>query len=332
MKSKSCRIITRASCPRQGRSLLLVLSVLVTGLLSACSDPVREHLDEAQFFMKQREWKLAEKSLQKALDKKPEHAQANNLLGLLYQQTDRHEQSLDPFKIALDSFESDSDKATVTNNIGLSYDHLGQTDKAIEYYQKALEIDARSVIALVNLGTVYVNTQDFAQAIELFRQALELQSDHGPALKNLAETCLYAKRWEEAIQTFNKLRETYPPLTDYAFCQMAYAYYEKGDLAMANRYYGLSLGLNPESSIAHAGYALVLAADEEDEERFAKAFQELDLAEKLNPQSFFVHRNRGLIQKMAGNEEEALASWRKALEIDPNHTEILAWVEAAASQ
>nr|2AVP_A Chain A, synthetic consensus TPR protein [Methanothrix harundinacea 6Ac] len=59
-------------------------------------------------------------------------------------------------------------------NLGNAYYKQGDYDEAIEYYQKALELDPRSAEAWYNLGNAYYKQGDYDEAIEYYQKALEL--------------------------------------------------------------------------------------------------------------------------------------------------------------
>lgn len=88
-------------------------------------------------------------------------------------------------EMIVDKIEDKQLNSVNANNLGLCYSSLGRYDKAIEYYQRALELDgelnARGDIAvtMANLGTVYSNKGDIRRAIEYQEHALEIFKELG---------------------------------------------------------------------------------------------------------------------------------------------------------
>jgi len=82
-------------------------------------------------------------------------------------------------------------------NLGLAYSGLGQVEKAIEYYEKALVIareigDRRGEGAnLGNLGNAYRNLGQVEKAIEYYEQSLMIGREiKDPRIINFCETQL----------------------------------------------------------------------------------------------------------------------------------------------
>jgi adenylate cyclase len=83
-----------------------------------------------------------------------------------------------------------------------------------------------------------------------------------------------------------------------------------GGLAAAER----ALALNPDLAEAHAVKARILS----EENRIADARREIDSALRLNPESYQVNRNAGLLSFRQKQLEEAGAYWEKAMTVEEN--------------
>src|SRR5437016_3331402 len=83
-----------------------------------------------------------------------------------------------------------------------------------------------------------------------------------------------------------------------------------GGLAAAER----ALALNPDLAEAHAVKARILS----EENRIADARREIDSALRLNPESYQVNRNAGLLSFRQKRLEEAGAYWEKAMTVEEN--------------
>ncbi|GAA4962960.1 hypothetical protein GCM10023315_09090 [Algibacter aquimarinus] len=105
---------------------------------------------------------------------------------------------LENFKV---SYEADICKSHVYNNLGISFNELGQFDKSIEYHKKALQLrkklnDKNRVDnSLNNIGFVYKNLKQFDIALGFFNQILanvnlikERPSFYALVLDNYANT------------------------------------------------------------------------------------------------------------------------------------------------
>ena len=101
--------------------------------------------------------------------------------------------------------------ATTLNNIGLVYDRMGQRDKALEYYNKALpiseEVGDRGGLAttLNNIGLVYNKMGQRDKALEYYNKALPIMEEVGDrygqsiTLYNMAMIYRAQGRFVEAV-------------------------------------------------------------------------------------------------------------------------------------
>jgi len=72
------------------------------------------------------------------------------------------------------ALEIDPKLALACNNKGLALDSLGKSNEAIEYYDKALEIDPKLALAWNNKGLALNKLENYQEAIEYYDKALEI--------------------------------------------------------------------------------------------------------------------------------------------------------------
>jgi tetratricopeptide (TPR) repeat protein len=112
-------------------------------------------------------------------------------------------------------------------NLGLAYVQAGETDKALEAFQKAIELRPDLIEAYINMGGVYFQQGKLEESIRANQQALELRPDALQAHSNLAFAYLQKADWEAAIEAAERALEIDPALP--------VAYYH---LAIANHHLG----------------------------------------------------------------------------------------------
>ena len=71
--------------------------------------------------------------------------------------------------------------------MGIAYDKQKEYDKAIEAYQKALEINPNDDTTYYNMGIAYGNQEEYDKAIETYQKALEINPKRKSAYTNLFE-------------------------------------------------------------------------------------------------------------------------------------------------
>lgn len=92
--------------------------------------------------------------------------------------------------------------------LGHLYFDTGQPEKAIEMYQKALEINPNDANVRTDMGTMYRNLGNFDEAIEEFRKSASIDPKHEQSRYNLGVTLYQDKNdlkgaadaWEELLK------------------------------------------------------------------------------------------------------------------------------------
>ena len=75
-------------------------------------------------------------------------------------------------------------RTVVYTNRGIAYGNKQQYDRAIEDFNKAIELDPRDDIAYYNRGRAYENKQQYDRAIEDYNKAIELNPRFDKAYSN----------------------------------------------------------------------------------------------------------------------------------------------------
>ncbi|GEM_PF-1081800 len=130
--------------------------------------------------------------------------------------------ALEKYRVAEETFLKDDDHIglrSVYNNMGVVYCKWKDWDRALEYFQKNLDLDERapnpslSTVILVNLGNIHSWSQDFAAARECYQRALSLahqhNNDYGEGLANAQMGSLLVKqnKLNEAMEYLNRSLE-----------------------------------------------------------------------------------------------------------------------------
>ncbi len=102
------------------------------------------------------------------------------------------------------------DIAIMYNKIGIAYHQLGELDRALEHYQKALQIDPNYAEAINNIGTVYYARKRYRQAIEYYQKALKLAPRSASIYSNLGTAYFARKKYKEAFEAYQKALEIDP--------------------------------------------------------------------------------------------------------------------------
>jgi tetratricopeptide (TPR) repeat protein len=100
--------------------------------------------------------------------------------------------------------------------LGLSYRNLGRFDEAKQQFNKGLALDARNSSCLFNLGFIAERQGGAAAAEGYFQKALAVNPDYSDALLELANMRIAAKKFPEAEELLHRfVRSSHDPATGY---------------------------------------------------------------------------------------------------------------------
>ena len=164
-------------------------------------------------------------------------------------------------------------------NLGNDLQELGQLERAVENYRRALEIYPDYAEAHSNLGNVLRDLGQLGEAVACYRRALEIKSDFAEALSNLGNALRDLGQFDDAIASYRRALEIKP--------NCAEMYYNQGIVLQ-------DLG-QLEGAVASYRRAL-----------------------EIKPGYADAHTNLGNALRDLGQLDEAAASYRSALEIKPD--------------
>jgi type IV pilus assembly protein PilF len=196
-----------------------------------------------EVYMDQGQYTAALKELLEAEQKYPNDPMINNSLGLAYLAKERPDLAVDHFKkaiklkpdfssavnnlgnaylrlkqwdAAIEQFHSLSDDLIYATphypltNIGFAYYNKGEFKNAEKYYQEALKLQPKFIIALRGLGRTYLQMGDVAKAQEVLFEAIAIEPDFTPAYMDLAKSYLMTEETEKAKNAYQHVIRTAP--------------------------------------------------------------------------------------------------------------------------
>ena len=140
----------------------------------------------------------------RALELKPDFAEAHNNLGDVLKDQGKLDEAVACYRRAL---ELKPDYAEAHNNLGVAFKDQGKLDEAVACYRRALELKPDFAEAHNNLGIAFKDQGKLDEAVACFRRALELKPDYAAAHSNLVYTQVFCPGYDAA----DALRRT-PPL------------------------------------------------------------------------------------------------------------------------
>lgn len=132
------------------------------------------------------------------------------------------------------------------NNLGIIYQMFGDIDKAYEAYRKTTEINPKYEKGYNNLGMVLLLKGAYEEAQEAFQKALTLNSNNIESQINLGILFKGKSQWEKAIESYQKALaiDPYHRETHY---NLALVYEQLGNLEQAISHYQQFVQLSTKS-------------------------------------------------------------------------------------
>jgi len=204
--------------------------------------------------------------------------------------------------------------AAAHNSLALALLDQGRLQEARTHLDLALKINPRFVEAHNNLGTILLREGDLAEAESRFLRALEIDSDFAEAHGNMGLLLAAQGDVAGAMEQYRLALRKAPDLSD-SHNNLGVALMEADRVEEAVVHLRRALEINPDDREAHANLGLALARSG----RAGEAADLLSRAVLLWPDFAPAHYYLGLIAEEQGDTEGAVASYRLALEYDPEH-------------
>ncbi len=194
----------------------------------------------------------------------------------------------------------------------------GHNDKAIECYQKAIELKPDYATAFSNMGIAFSDKGDKDKALECYQKAIELKPDYADAFNNMGTAFSYKGDKDKAIEYYQKAIELKPDDAT-AFDNMGIAFSDKGDNDKAIECYQKAIELRPDYATAFSNMGIAFS-DKGDKEKAIECYQK---AIKLKPDYATAFNNMGIAFSDKGDKDKAIECYQKAIELKPDYADAL---------
>jgi len=162
--------------------------------------------------------------------------------GLLHLWTEDFEKALIYFQKAV---EKDPNYADAYFQIGYCYGQLKQYNDAIKAYKQAIRIKPDYAEAHYSLGVAYGSLGRWSEEIESYKQAIRIKPDYAEAHYGLGAACGHLGRYSEAIESYKEAIRIKPDLAEAHF-SLGLAYIITGDKSSSLDEYKILKEINKE--------------------------------------------------------------------------------------
>lgn len=231
-------------------------------------------------------WALAAVAFEKALDLRPDYAEAWAYWGEALQHVPGEEH--DPLLALEHALELAPDSALPHMFLGTYWQRQDDHKQALEYFQEAAELSPENPDVYVELGKSKAVMGDLEEAINQYQKAIQIQPDSADYHRLLAQFCVnfHFRVKEEGLPAARRAVELSGD-SPHSLLVMGRVLSEVGDIQNAKKFYIRALEQDPDFSFAHLQLGITyLNLDQKDlAETHLKTVLQLDASPVLKKQA-----------------------------------------------
>ena len=252
----------------------------------------------------------AETALQTVLAIQPDYAPAHGRMGQLYQSQGEVKKATHSYARAL---QQEKFNPIFLEKFGSLLRAQGDQDGALVCFKAAVDASPNSAELLDAYGVTLRNQERLGAAENAFRQALKIHPGYTQALRNLCHLLEVHGRFAEAEAGLLRCAEidNESPESLYEIGRNL-VQQKKEDEAL--EWLRRAIKAQPDFAAAHITLSAALNATEDP----LAAMEEIKASIKVLPNIPHLHTNLGIVNLSLSRADDAIACFRKALEIAPN--------------
>jgi len=196
------------------------------------------------------------------------------------------------------------------------YDMLNDTDKAINYYKRVLNLDSSSIESIACLGAHYFYSDQPEMSIRYYRRLLQMGVNNTELWNNLGLCCFYAAQYDMALNCFDRAL-SFASDEDMAdvWYNIGHVGTSLGDLGLAYQAFKVAVSLDPN----HGESLNNIAVLEMRRQKFDVSRSCLSTGAEVGPHLFEPVYNTALLAYRMGDFQEAFICAQKSMQLYPNH-------------
>ena len=210
--------------------------------------------------------------------------------------------------------------------LALHFEETGELEKAIEYYQKSLDLNPDYPNTWLRLAEVLLELNNLPAAQRGYEAALQLQPGMVAAYAGIGTVALRQKNYPRAIEYLSRALDLQPEATQLHY-RLAQAYRKTGDIEKAREHIaksGRRIASAPDPWIdimktrsKSAQHFVDLGVDAMQQRDYQTAAQNFNIAVTMEPENAATHVKLAAAFAFLGQKRAALAAIDKALVLAP---------------
>lgn len=249
-------------------------------------------------------------SLEQAVLKNPDFAEAHAMLGTYYAALNRLPEAKASAEKAL---HLNPDLTWAHINLAMIYARARNHAKALDAILQAIRLNPKIVEAYILLGDIQMASGEYKDAISSFNEAMKINPNYLSVINGIAKAYLFLNDKEKSILYFRKAVQNFPSYNNYHNLGSAYGYFGLTEEAILN--FEKALKINP--GLAAAFYNLGNIYVQKNDQ--LKAIEYYQKALALNPRHMLARFNLGNAFLNSDHTEAALLEFQEALRLNPDH-------------
>lgn len=248
--------------------------------------------------------------LQRILRMQPDYAAAHAKMGQVFQAQGALEEAVQSYARAL---QQEPNNPIFLEKFGATLRLQGDQDGALVCFKAAVDASPNSAELLDAYGVTLRNQERLGAAENAFRQALKIHPGYTQALRNLCHLLEVHGRFAEAEAGLLRCAEidNESPESLYEIGRNL-VQQKKEDEAL--EWLRRAIKAQPDYAAAHITLSAALNATEDP----LAAMEEIKASIKVLPNIPHLHTNLGIVNLSLSRADDAIACFRKALEVAPN--------------
>ncbi len=203
---------------------------------------------------------------------------------------------------------------------GLMWKNKGKHDKAIEEFNKAIQLNPNNAAAYVNRGEILCRERKYDDAIQDFSKAIQLDPDNADVYCSRGWIWKKKRKYDKAIEDYNKAIKLKPNDAD-IYNSRGLIWIKKDEYDKAIQDFDKAIQIDSGFGEAYYNRGFVWEKKGKDD----KAFQDFIKAIKLDnilvhPKFASTYVSKGLAWEEKGEYDKAIDELSKSIQLNPNET------------